>query len=638
MSAIAAVLGLHGRDATDAPTAVVQRMLAASRARGADTNDGWSSADAERTRVALGVCRHHWELAAIESRGIVQRADTVIAADATLYYRDDLRRQLAQHGTEVARCSSSAELILAAYEAWGDRCAERLEGDFAFIIWDGRARRLFAARDFAGRRTLFHARSGHRFWIASSVDAILADPTVPRDISLTTLTTVAAGLWQHSAETARRAISELPAGCSLVITAEGTMEISRHWRPADREVDNNESLADASRHLQELLVRAVDERMSVEGPTAVSLSGGWDSPAVFGAGQLVARHSSGRRSIRPVSISYPPGDPGREDEIIESIVGPWGATPEWIQVDDVPMFADPEGDAARRAEPFAHAYEEWNRELSRGARRVGARVILDGAGGDQLFQVSDIYLADLFSRGRWVELARQWRVGGGAGGVRPFYHAAVRRALPPWLSGAIAKARGSGRPPHYLERHPPFWFRRKFLDEHGVLERERAERPALPRSGHVIAETHAFLLFPFYPRIMRMLQGFGVEEGVELRSPLLDDRIVRFAVPRPWHERANGKETKLVLRGAMRGVLPDSVLAPRPKRTGITSAYFIRQLRGARPYFERMMEDSALASIGMIDLPRLRHAWEHFARHDDDELGGRLFFTLQAELWFRARS
>ena len=89
----------------------------------------------------------------------------------------------------------------------------------------------------------------------------------------------------------------------------------------------------------------------------------------------------------------------------------------------------------------------------------------------------------------------------------------------------------------------------------------------------------------------------------------------------------------------MTGLLPDHVLAPRAHRTGITSAYFLRQLRGpARPFIESVLQDPLLASVGMIDAPRLRHAWKHVMEHDDDEIGARLYFTVQAELWLRSRA
>jgi asparagine synthase (glutamine-hydrolysing) len=340
----------------------------------------------------------------------------------------------------------------------------------------------------------------------------------------------------------------------------------------------------------------------------------------------------------PVSISYPEGDPGREDEIIREVEAHTGIVTNWLSVDDIPLFGDAAEEAARRDVPFAHAYEHWNRTLSRTASEAGARVMLDGSGGDQLFQVSDIFLSDLFGRGRWIELARQWR-GRGGHGVKNLWRWAVHPAIPVPLERLLARARKMPPRRHHFERQPPIWFVPRFLSAHGVLERERAAAPKLPRSSRVLGETHAYLRIPYFPRIANTLHAFALEEGVELRSPLLDTRVVQFATRRPWSERADRAETKILLRRAMTGLLPASVLAPRKRRTGITSAYFLRQMRGpGRPLVESLLQDPLLASIGMIDVPRLRRAWEHVLQHDNDEIAARIFFTLQAELWLRAHA
>ncbi len=245
--------------------------------------------------------------------------------------------------------------------------------------------------------------------------------------------------------------------------------------------------------------------------------------------------------------------------------------------------------------------------------------MFDGVGGDQLFQVSDVYLSELFTRGRWIALAQQLR-------QKP--HVTLRSV---W--------RGTRRPQHHLLREAPFWFTARFLRTHDPVGHDTAAMPALPSSSSVLAETHAFLRFAFFARIVSTLRRFAMEEGVELRSPLLDDRVVHWAARRPWSERADGRETKIVLRRAMAGLVPDHVLAPRTHRTGVTSAYFLRQLRGpARPVIEAALQDPLLASLGMIDAPRLRHAWSYVLQHDDDEIGARLFFTVQSELWLRARA
>jgi asparagine synthetase B (glutamine-hydrolysing) len=201
---------------------------------------------------------------------------------------------------------------------------------------------------------------------------------------------------------------------------------------------------------------------------------------------------------------------------------------------------------------------------------------------------------------------------------------------------AIAALRRTGLPASHLDREEPGWFRHRFLGEHGVLERERSAAPALPRSSGVLGELHAYLRYPFFARVFSLVHAFALEEGVESRSPLFDERIVRFAARRPWSDRVDRRETKLVLREAMRGLLPERVLAPRAHRTGVPTAYFFRQLRGpARPVVDAMLQDSHLASIGMIDIARFRNAWEHVLRHDDGETSARIWFTVQAELWLR---
>lgn len=587
--------------------------------------------------VAFGALRHAWEAArrGATRPGLAQRDHLTVVADAALYHAADLRRAL---GTTQAG-ASAAELVLEAYARHGEAAVARLEGDFAFALWDARARRLVAARDFAGHRALFYAEPGGGIRIASAIAPLLADDAVPRTVDLATVAATAAGLWLHSPATAYEAVRELPAGHLLVWEPGRAARVSAFWTPPLGIDHRPRSLAEAAEALRALLADAVAERLDDGAPTAVSLSGGWDSPAVYAVAQARLRDGAHPgASVRAVSISYPEGDPGREDEAIAAILDRWGGTTRWLQVDAIPLVRDAAGEAARREQPFAHAYEHWNRALYRAAREAGAHVMLDGAGGDQLFQVSDAYLAELFRRGRWWTAARQWRARGGRG-ARNFWRHVARPALPPAVPAAIARVRGMGAPAPRFHRPPSPWIPHRTLAALGVPEREAAARPALPAGDLVLEEAHAFLRFPYFARIMATLHGLALDEGVEVRSPLLDARIVDWAVRRPWSERADRGETKLALRAAMRGLLPDAVLAPRPRRTGVTSAYFLRQFRAiGRPFLDDLLRDSRLASLGIIDPARVARAWAHVETHPDDEIGARLLLTLQAEWWLRAHA
>jgi asparagine synthase (glutamine-hydrolysing) len=358
---------------------------------------------------------------------------------------------------------------------------------------------------------------------------------------------------------------------------------------------------------------------------------------VFAAGQAQLRpEADGRRRLLPVSISYPEGDPGREDELIAAIAGHWNSPVHWLDIERIPLFDEPALRAGQRDVPFAHTYEHWNRALARGSRATGTRIALDGNGGDQLFQVSDIFLADLFRTGRWTSLAREWRQKGGRD-WRTFARWVVLPAMPTAFQHAVAAARGREER-DYLDRALPFWVREDFATRHGLRERERRTMPGRRGYRGWRREAHFFLSAPSFPRAFQCLSGLALEEGVELRSPLYDRRIVEFACSRPRAERNAGKETKRLLRAAMSGLLPDHVLAPRDRRTGITTAYSDRRMREVIPeLLEHVLESPILADLGIIEPSRVRVAWAQYLRTGDLSLKIPLFLTIQVELWLRAR-
>jgi len=483
MSAIAAYVGT---DAPDSVGARVRAMLVGMGATESGAIDLATLSTAGRS-IALGAVADPWERALRAGAGSVAvHGPITVVADATLYHRADLLRALGESPQLVL---TDAALIARTYERWGFDGLVRLEGDYAFVLWDAPQTRLIAARSFTGHRTLYHARTADGLRLATSVRGLLTDPAIPRDLDLVAVATVAAGLWGHSPRTAYRAIDELAAGQALQWDPERGTRVMQFWFPGETVLRTREPLDAAAEELRTLLVDAVRERLAPEGPTALSLSGGWDSTSVGGAATVALSDEAPLR-LRPVSISYPEGDPGREDELIRDVVSQWGVATRWLPVDDITLMPDIAHEAGARDLPFAHAYEQWNRALSRAARRDDARVMLDGVGGDQLFQVSDILLSDLFGGGRWIELARQWRVRGGRG-VGNLWRWAVRPALPPAIPRLLARLRRMPAPRDHLHRFAPVWMARRHPEWEAVLARDDAAQPRLPRGSRVLAETHA---------------------------------------------------------------------------------------------------------------------------------------------------
>jgi len=607
-------------------------MLGAMAQRGSDRTGVWQEGGAAVAAAAQG-----WEpVPDFATAPVLVTADAVVAADATLYYTQDLRRRLAGRGTEPAG-ASAAHLIHAAYRAWGLDAARHLEGDFAFVLWDRRERRLYAARDFAGKRTLFHTSIGGGLVVASTVGAILRAPGCSSELNLAAVAEDATGLTGSASETAYRDIARLPAGCALVWRPGHTARVDRFWEPpAVRDARGPEFL-EAALHLRALLSDATRERMAAGAPTGIWLSGGWDSTAVYGAGQQVRANAAAAPELRPVSISYPPDDPGHEDWLIQAAVDHWDASTSWISIDDVPFWDRALERAAARDEPYAQAFETFNAALARGTRRQGAHINLDGTGGDQLFQVSNVYFADLARRGRLLALAREWRQKGlGPPRWEPLATYVIRPLLPERLISLVGALRG-GRPwESHLDRTIPTWLAPAFVKREAIRERE-AEHNRVPwRGERSAAETMWYLTYTHFQRVSGYVYDVALREGVEMRSPLLDERVVRFAVSRPRWERSTGAQTKLLLRRAVRDLLPPLLLRPRRWRTGVTTGYFERSMRGEyRPVLEDSFRDSRLAALGIVDERELQRECARFLLQEDGSDGLSLFLASQAELWLR---
>ena len=612
------------------------RMLGRMRARGSDRVESWRDGSA-----ALGVSRYDWESssALAGASAAETRPALIVAADATLYYQADLHRRLASAGVAPAG-RANGDLIAAAYRAWGDRCVDHLEGDYAFVVWDAERRRVFCARDFMGSRSLYYAGSGESFVAASTIGAILEHPAVHAETNIVAIGETVSALFAASHETAYMGILSLPAGHTLTWDAEsGVATPHRFWTaPEFLSEGSPETPFDvATGQLRELLIAATAERMAPAGVTSISLSGGYDSPAVFGAAQPTLQQRADA-VLRAVSISYPHGDLGREDELIDLIVAHWNTSTGYIDIGDIPMFDRVEERAAERDEPFCHGFENFNRALPRLGRDLGARVMLNGNGGDQLFHVEPVYLADLLRRGRLFSVMGEWRATGVAS-----YRELFRWAVLPLMgarSRALAARMRGGRPLRgYLDQMLPPWVRQDFATQHHLLERELQYTPKRESRDAASFERTWILTHPFYARITAEHFALSLAEGVEQRAPLFDGRLVAFAATRPRTERRSKNETKRLLRAAVRDLLPEQVLAPRRYRTGTTITYFGRSFRSALlQHAPRLFRTPVLADLGIVEPKSLQYATDAYLRGDAEWSATALMYTLHTELWLRARA
>jgi len=593
--------------------------------------DVWCSDD---DCVALRVERAHWERrpwvggdALIAARGGVH-----VAADATLYDRPALAAALRAAGEMVAAEAPAAELIAAAYRAFGVERLLQLNGDFAFVLWDENRRLLFVGRDFAATRPLHLAVHDRRVHVASSLDEVLELRTSRPAFDLLGLAEAASGLVEAGGRSCWNGVRSVPAGCVLVVAPSLRVSEAARWSAPSFETGSATTFTDASMELRDVLRHAVADRMAPD-VTAVWMSGGYDSSSVFASARAALGDDTTSR-VETISVSYPVGDRGREDDIIERILAHHGATGRWIDGGALPLLGDVANDAPRRDQPFAAMYDGFFRAAAREARAAGARVALSGHGGDVLFDSSLIYFADLLGGLHLKTYLAEWHASRAAM-WRPL--ALVEETLAPLVPEGVARTALHAIDRRKEREHlPARWLRRELADRIAdsgwmPLGRRRGES----RSSAVARWS---LQFPFFTKSQEAAASAARAEGVEYRMPLLDPRVIALAATRPRWEKRKGAHNKSLLRAAMKGMLPEDVLLARLYKTGLTQDYLTRCVQREFPtHVAALRRESVLGDLGIIDPSALERAVRECERDAGGWVAGQLYFTFQTEYWLRAR-
>ena len=551
MSGICGIWSLGGGDPDVSP------FLAQLERRGPDGTHRWSNGP-----VALG-----HTLLATTPEALVEvlpltepDSGCTITADARLDNREELIEALGL-GAET-RTIGDGELILRAYLKWGEDCLDHLLGDFAFAIWDARRHQLFCARDHMGMRQLiYHHTPGRLFAFATEAEALVAHPGVPKRINEARIADFLDDLEGIDlTSTFFEEVYRLPPAHRLTVTTAG-MSLKRYWELTpgpELKLDSDQAYADA---FLDVFTQAVHCRLRCAGPVGSMLSGGLDSSSVAAvAGRLAA--ASGACPLRTFSAVAPDSVDCIETRSIRSVLSDTRLNGTTVSY----------GDMGQQSEELAHSIVTLAdpfdgqmtlvRAVYLAAHKNGVKVVLDGAGSD-LAMTSGNRIAQLMRQGRFglalAEAHREARFWGV--GQRPFalYVAAA------WAGLAPRKIRELRR--HSISRmedravmEGKAGLTKKFAAQTTFSDRRRQYRRHLngvsPTGKEYqlrsITHPHTTAARERYDRIASTFT-------VEPRDPFLDIRMLRFCLSLPRVQLRSDGWTKIVLRRAMTGILPDNV-------------------------------------------------------------------------------
>lgn len=582
----------------------------------------------------IAVARFPWETSP-ELAGpatVGRRGRWTVATDASLYYRADLARTT---GLPLAATVGvpAHDAIAAVLAATGPDGVRHLEGDFAFVAWDGE--QLCMARDFAGSRPLHFARVGDSVVVASRAGGVLAFPGVSGQRNVVAIAEIAASQFAVPGETAFRDVTSVAAAETVTWSRNGTLTSRRHWEVPEFQSERRPAtpLTEAALELRGLLEVAARERTTSSPIVATHLSGGWDSTAVAASLRRATTGSATR--VVAVSADYPPGDSGHESGFVLDTSRHLGCELLLLPGSEAPFLENGLGEPYPD-DPFAHVFAGFNSQLARGAVGAGAHVVMTGWGGDQLFGAGLGYLADLFTSGRWREARAEFSSFGGKG-RKHFLSAALLPALPGFLRVPAARALRAPADP-YMTRPIPSWVDPGFSRRFRLRDRQNVHLKDAVGRHLSNFETRTLVAHPYFPRIYAVLAELHLRAGCEVRSPLFDRRVVAFAATRPRAERVGQGETKQLLRAAMRSELPPSVLSPRPTRTGTLDTYLEQSFRQHLSVLEELSPANTLISLGITT----KSLFSEFSKPilEGSSGAGRLelVHALQVETWLRGFS
>jgi asparagine synthase (glutamine-hydrolysing) len=548
----------------------------------------------------------------------------VVVFNGEIYNHADLRRQLEALGHRFVSDHSDTEVLLHGYAAWGEALPQHLDGMFAFAIWDRPRRRLFCARDRFGEKPFYYAGQENLFAFGSEITALHAHGQINAELDPEGVQKFFAYGYVPAPGTIYRRIRKLEPGGTLTFDLDTRkIRLARYWRfSIDAEEDAPASKIPAlTEELRALLTAAVTRRMEADVPLGVFLSGGIDSTAIL------ALASKARSQVSSFTIGF------RESSYDESAFARAAASSIGSRhheriVDLTHARAELDGLLSKLDEPFADPSVVPTHILARFAREQ-ITVALSGDGSDELFAGYDP-----FSALAPATLYRRFVPARMNGFLRAVAGKLPRSNRNMSLDYRLRRAlRGVSHPPCLWN---PVWL--------GPLAPEDFkacfEKPLPPEalfaeainawnsssSHNPVDRTLEFYTNFYLPEmILAKADRASMHASLESRAPFLDRDLVEFCRRLPHGYKMRGGQRKFLLKEALRGVVPDFVLARRKKGFGIPLIDWLGSLEpagapfapdGMRPGFVRdrwrgfhdKTEDERLFLWAYLNLTHLRTA------------------------------
>ncbi len=619
---MSAITGIYYLDARPVDCADLGRMVDTLAHRGPDRADVWFEES-----VGLGH-RMLWttpESLLEKLPWVNQTGDFVITADARIDNRDELIAALGLSDRPTEKITDS-QLILAAYEKWGNRCPEYLLGDFAFAIWDARQQQLFCARDHIGVKPFYYYQSDRLFAFASEIRALLCLSEVPRQLNETRIADYLVqkngyinSILEDHRMTLYQNLVPLPAAHWMTVNSD-KIQIQNYWSlDPERELrlGCNEEYAQAFR---ELFTKAVKCRLRSAFPVGVMLSGGIDSSSVACTASQVLQEAGASRlaTFSAIFPSLPAKELRLVDErhYLKAVLDKGRFEPHYVEADHLSPLRDVDNVYFHEDESVCAPNLYLTRNIYRVANKQNIRVMLDGLDGDTVVSHGTLHLRELAQAGQWLRLAQQM-------GVARIY------SRSPWslfwyclwsyslraklVRGPIRKVWQKINAYSQSQQNVSPIINANFAQRLNLAERIQDLESKASNYQTVRGEHYKNLTGGIVQSGLHSVGRTGAAFAIEPRHPFFDKRLVEFCLALPTEQKLSQGWSRIVLRRAMTDILP-AAIQWRDSKANLSSSFNRGFLTHERELLERIVFGEPGILADYVDFVSLRETYDRYVK------------------------
>lgn len=549
--------------------------------------------------------------------------NTVITYNGEIYNYIEIREELKNIGYEFAT-QTDTEVLLKSYEAWGTDCLKKLNGMFAFVIWDRKNQVAFVARDRFGEKPLYYATlPGKGVIFASEIKAILAHPEIsfsPCDITMLNYISHSENIYEEN-KTFYKGIVKFPIASAALLDNQGHIKtIFSYWQPNLQVKENfDRKRTDVYEKFLYLFKKSITLRMRADVSLGMCLSGGLDSSAICSLMPELISEKRVLESLNSYSVRFDSDPTISEGEYIDCVLDKTGLKNIAVSPDESNLLSDIEKLYWHQEEPFLSSSMFLEYKLYEAIKQNNTPVILDGQGADELFggyqNYFRLFQLDLLQSGSFLNLAKDT-------------YCFNKRLLNESKKYVDSKRRFNHKIAYNFFELIAVYFKRRMSKQNSIKN--------ITAQGYFRGMIEYNIRSRSLPAQLHSADRNSMAFSIETRFPFLDYELVDYCLSLDTQYFMHEGWTKYILRRSLQGILPKKVQW-RAHKVGFAPPQDVWLRQGLKEWAYHHLFEGNLSHFPQFSFEKTKQMWDKHQRASHD-YSWELWRWISLNQWLEANT